>query len=60
MHAKLARFDACLPLAGTRCSVSHYGSLRRLGIGAARAGYPLERGEIIDTENNYQLIEKDS
>jgi len=57
---RLARLDACLPLAGTRCSASHSGSLRRLGIGAARVGYPLERGEIIDTENNYQLIEKGS
>jgi len=32
---QIARLDAYLPLAGTRCSASHYGSLRRLGIGAA-------------------------
>ena len=54
---RLAQLDACLPLSGTRCSASHYGSLRRFGNGAARVGYPLDRGEIIDTENNYQLTE---
>jgi len=51
---RLARLDACLPLAGTRCFTSLYGSLRRFGNGAARVGYLLERGsEIIDSEINY-------
>jgi len=51
MHAKISSTSL------TRRSASHYGSLRRLESGAARVGYLLERGEIIDTENNSQLTE---